>query len=151
MISQLLIYLTIFLILFSLALVASAGDHAPDEAPKITREGTWCDNGSQTATTGECICSSHLGYHCAGGLAAGSAKEIDVSKSCQFGYGISFFHNSCLSCKCELSTEWRERKQAFRSNIKDQPLEGGKRGKRKQKAVPVESAGEESALVKETF
>ena len=119
---------------------ALAGDHAPDKAPKITREGTWCDNGSQTSTTGECICSTHLGYHCADGTIAGEL--------CQAGYGISFFHHTCLTCRCELSAEWQERKQAFRSNMKENPPKGGRKGKRKSKDAVD---GVESSMVKETF
>jgi hypothetical protein len=142
--------LLLVIVMLMIILGALAGDHAPDKAPKINREGTWCDNGSQTSTTGECICSTHLGYHCAGGIAAdtNSASATDVSKICQSGYGISFFHHSCLTCRCELSAEWQERKQAFRSNMKENPPKGGRKGKRKSKDAPD---GEESVLVKETF
>ena len=105
-------------------LVISA--HAPDKAPLIDREASWCANGQITRTTGECICSSHRGYFCRDSL-LGDERQ---GKTCDAGYGISFFHFTCKTCACinrvkmdELpqANEWRERKQALKmANRKQQ-------------------------------
>ena len=120
-----------------------ADDKAPDESPKINRKANWCENGSITSTTGECICSSHLGYHCdlrnpeASAERQTSGAEVDISKSCQFGFGISFFHNSCINCMCGLSDTWQERREAFRSNLKESVAKKGGKGKRGARTGPA--------------
>jgi hypothetical protein len=91
-----------------------ADPHAPDTAPEITREAGWCENGSITRTTGECICSSHLGFYC---------RETDeTQKGCQSGFGISFFHNKCTDCKCSHDKipagAWKERKNTLKTTIR---------------------------------
>ena len=106
--------------------VAFTQEHAPDHGSKIDRESTWCFHGSITRTTGECICSSHLGYFCkeAEPPAAG-ATAVDMV--CQQGFGISFFHNSCKSCTCthesKMTSEWLERRNALRSGVRKQQKE----------------------------
>ena len=82
--------------LFSAAL---AQEHAPDLAATINRDANWCFHGSITRTTGECICSSHLGYFCKEAEEPASGVTA-VDKVCQQGFGISFFHNTCQSCTC---------------------------------------------------
>ena len=69
----------------------------------------WCLNGSPTATTDECICSSHLGFFCEDSLG-----------QCQSGYGISFYSHSCTTCSCAIDTAWVERKKTALSNRKRQ-------------------------------
>ena len=106
-------------------LVLPASHHAPDEPPLIDRKASWCMNGQITRTTGECICSSHRGYFCRDSL--GDERQ---GKTCDAGYGISFFHFTCKTCACinrvkmdELpqANEWRERKQALKmANRKQQ-------------------------------
>ena len=93
--------------------VIAGTEHAPDTAPVIDRESDWCDGGTITKTTGECICSSHLGFYC---------KETGDKKLCQSGYGISFFHWSCKECQCLHEKipagEWKERKNALKQSIR---------------------------------
>ena len=43
-----------------------SANQAPLEKPIIDRENGWCENGSITQTTSECICSTHLGNFCTG-------------------------------------------------------------------------------------
>lgn len=86
--------------------IVQSGDRAPDKAPQINREKDWCLHGSVTATTGECICSSHLGYMC--------VDKSTEAPSCQNGFGISFFHYSCMTCSCAMDERWIERKKTFR-------------------------------------
>jgi hypothetical protein len=75
----------------------------------------WCLNGSQTATTDECICSSHLGYFCK------DSGSVSVNMGeCQSGYGISFYSHSCKTCSCTIDTAWVERKKTALSNRKRQ-------------------------------
>lgn len=76
----------------------------------------WCLNGSPTATTDECICSSHLGYFCED---SDRVQSIRLG-SCQSGYGISFYSHNCKSCACKIDTKWVERKKAKLSNMKRQ-------------------------------
>jgi hypothetical protein len=40
---------------------------------------------------------------------------------------MSFYHKSCQDCKCEVSTEWLERKKALSAGRTGR--KGGKRGK----------------------
>lgn len=75
-------------------------DSAPENPPKITRTDDWCAHGAITATTGECVCSTHLGYFCEG-------------ESCQSGFGMSFFHHTCKDCECAASKAWLERKKTY--------------------------------------
>jgi len=115
------------LLLCSLCVIAMAGaEHAPDKAPVIDREAGWCEHGTITRTTGECICSSHLGFYCRtssdeGGATAGSSGNTKV---CQSGYGISFFHSECKDCSCVHDKipagEWKERKNALKQSIRKQ-------------------------------
>ena len=77
----------------------------------------WCLNGSPTATTDECICSSHLGYFCKdSGTTSGPFRGVE----CQSGYGISFYSHSCTTCSCAIDTAWVERKKTALSNRKRQ-------------------------------
>jgi len=102
-------------------IMTAAGQHAPDAAPEVKREGNWCQNGSMTRTTGECICSSHMGFYC---KENGEMKQSADGKKCQSGYGISFFHWSCMDCDCvheKIPTgEWKERKNALKQNFRKQ-------------------------------
>ena len=75
----------------------------------------WCLNGSPTATTDECICSSHLGYFC-----EDSDSVQSFRLGCQSGYGISFYSHKCTTCSCTIDTNWVERKKAKLSNMKRQ-------------------------------
>lgn len=95
---------SILVILQSLLFVGLASIH--EEATG------WCESGSTTATTGECICSTHRGFFCAG-------------DACQTGFGMSFFHKDCVSCKCVMSSEWKERKKALKQQMrKEQNING---------------------------
>ena len=77
--------------------------------------GEWCLNGSPTATTDECICSSHLGYFCK------DSGSVPVNMGeCQSGYGISFYSHSCTTCSCTIDAAWVERKKTALSNRKRQ-------------------------------
>lgn len=76
----------------------------------------WCINGSITATTDECICSSHLGYFCKD---SGKFPQVNNGE-CQSGYGISFYSHSCDSCKCMIDDAWVERKKVAFGNRKRQ-------------------------------
>ena len=107
--------------------VASAQIHAPDKAPVINRELGWCDNGAITRTTGECVCSSHRGFFCKDSLGSVS----DGKKTCEAGYGISFFHFTCETCQCvnkvridELAGAdgWKERKNALKNAKRKQQV-----------------------------
>jgi len=106
------------LLLISLVLASVQAQHAPDAAPDIKRDANWCQNGSLTRTTGECICSSHMGFYCK------EERAKDSDKGCQSGYGISFFHWSCMDCAClheKIPTgEWKERKNALKQNFRKQ-------------------------------
>lgn len=124
----------ISLILLHIAACICA-QHAPETPPLINRESSWCSNGSVTSTTvrtskssinfpflsprlqGECICSSHLGYFC---------EDSDVqSNKCQNGFGISFFHFSCMTCSCSANQAWIERKRTHRANVRKTGGGGG--------------------------
>ena len=106
-------------ILLALIVLKVNGSQAPEKAPVINRESTWCQHGQITRTTVECICASHRGYFCRNQIG-----DLTNSKgTCEAGYGISFFHFTCKTCSCinkvkidELpkADEWRERKQALR-------------------------------------
>jgi len=102
-------------LIFLVFAAAAQSQHAPDQAPEIKRDANWCQNGSQTRTTGECICSSHMGFYC---------KEEPTKTGCQSGYGISFFHWSCMDCACAHEKipigEWKERKNALKQNFRKQ-------------------------------
>ena len=41
-------------------------NQAPEKAPIIDREEGWCEGGFVTATTAECVCSTHVGNFCTG-------------------------------------------------------------------------------------
>lgn len=96
-------------------------EHAPEKQPEIKRDSKWCDNGVATRTTGECICSSHLGFYC---KENGEATQRVDGKACQSGYGISFFHWTCMECSCVHEKipagEWKERKNALKQGIRKQ-------------------------------
>jgi hypothetical protein len=64
-----------------------AMDRAPDTPPVITRP-NWCINGVPTRTTGECMCKW-------------SNPDSCVGKSCQYEYGLSWHHFTCLDCACQ--------------------------------------------------
>ena len=104
--------LFVFFLVVVLAMVG-ADEHAPDKAPVIDREKGWCENGTVTRTTGECICSSHMGFYC---------RESGDTKLCQSGYGISFFHHTCKECSCIHEKipagEWKERKNALKQSMR---------------------------------
>ena len=110
---------SIVLLLALLVAISEAGVH---EEPA----GSWCEHGSTTATTQECVCSVHKGFHC-------------VGSSCQDGFGMSFFAKSCSDCRCDMSNEWKERKKAMRDAIRlgHEALSevGGKRGPGKRQPV----------------
>jgi hypothetical protein len=112
--------LVLLLLIFFILNNVVADMHAPDTPPKILREEGWCDNGSITATTGECICSTHLGYFCQSDGDSSLQSGSTQSESCQSGFGMSFFHNSCVNCKCDLSKAWQERKKSMRQNQRKQ-------------------------------
>mmetsp|Transcript_23105 Transcript_23105/g.33849 ORF Transcript_23105/g.33849 Transcript_23105/m.33849 type:complete len:110 (-) Transcript_23105:106-435(-) len=85
--------------------------------------GSWCQNGAVTKTTNECICSTHTGHFCQG-------------SSCESGFGMSFYPKSCSNCKCELSSEWLERKKALNLNRPGGKRKGkGKKGKKMSKEL----------------
>lgn len=110
----------LLILLICIVLNNAFGDiHAPDSPQKINREDGWCDNGSITATTGECICSTHLGHFCQNEDSSLHTGSLE-STQCQSGFGMSFFHNSCVSCKCDLSKAWQERKKSMRQNQRKQ-------------------------------
>ena len=44
-------------------------------------------------------------------------------KSCQEGFGMSFFHAACKDCKCTKNDEWLERKKTMRDAVKQQQSE----------------------------
>lgn len=88
-------------ILLLLALVFALSEAGIHEEPL----GSWCEHGSTTATTEECVCSVHKGFHC-------------VGSACQDGFGMSFFAKSCGDCKCDLNHEWKERKKAMREMLR---------------------------------
>jgi len=78
-------------------------------------ESEWCSNGTVTQTTDECICSSHLGYFC-----QDSGKVAVNNGECQSGYGISFYHHKCDTCKCMIDQAWIERRKVALGNRKRQ-------------------------------
>lgn len=109
--------------------VQSQEKHAPDTAPKIDRTEGWCTSGSLTRTTGECICSSHLGFYC---KENGELQQRADGKGCQSGYGISFFHWTCKECECiheKIPTGvWKERKNALKQGIRKQQISAHQQG-----------------------
>ena len=125
MASLILSFLCIVFISISLHQAAVSGaEHAPDSAPVINRETGWCEHGTITRTTGECICSSHLGFYCRSSSDSTATPSGSSSKVCQSGYGISFFHNTCTDCSCVHEKipagEWKERKNALKQSIRKQ-------------------------------
>ena len=111
-------------LLLFLALVVNLSEAGIHEEPL----GSWCEHGSTTATTEECVCSVHKGFHC-------------VGSGCQDGFGMSFFAKSCNDCRCDLNNEWKERKGAMRNMIRQEREGngnaaggGGKRGPGGKKA-----------------
>ncbi len=115
----------VFVLFLCFATQISGQAHAPDAAPEINREAGWCLNGSITRTTGECICSSHLGFYC---KEDGVSQQRADGKGCQSGYGISFHHYSCTNCACVHEKipegEWKERKNALKQVIRKQQQQG---------------------------
>ena len=73
----------------------------------------WCEHGASTATTNECICSTHRGFFC-----MNNVNNEGEEEKCQTGFGMSFFHKSCVTCKCVMSEEWKERKNAFKQTLR---------------------------------
>ena len=84
-----------------------------NECESTTAE--WCSNGSITSTTDECICSSHAGYFC-----RDSGRVAVNNGECQSGYGISFYHHKCDTCKCMIDQAWIERRKVALGNRKRQ-------------------------------
>ena len=64
-----------------------ANGRAPDEPPVIDRE-NWCEFGTPTRTTGECMCRW-------------SDKNACQGSQCQFEYGLSWHHYTCVDCACQ--------------------------------------------------
>ena len=109
--------MVILLLLWALVMTMSEAGIHEDSAG-------WCAHGSTTATTEECVCSVHKGFHC-------------VGSECQDGFGMSFFAKSCTDCKCDLNHEWKERKKAMRDMLRQDHKESsesdGARGSWKRK------------------
>ena len=90
------LFLLLLIVLISLILI-QCGIHEENSG--------WCLHGATTATTNECICSTHRGYFCTG-------------QECQTGFGMSFFSKECSDCKCTMSEEWKERKKTLKQMVR---------------------------------
>lgn len=135
--------LPLLLALLLFGLVGGAAGHGGASAPKSDgQDKSWCrGSGSPTRTTGECIC-----------------RQACAGPGCKREQGLSWYTQSCATCKCVARNDPAVAKQKAPSKVSDpqqqqqqqyEPESAEKSGKREERAEPAELSSDPILLLQE--